>query len=262
MLNVVMYGDCLEELRDIGDGYIDMVLVDLPYEITKLKWDFMLSPEFMISEFVRITKDGGAIVLFGQEPFSSKMRLAGLEYYKYDWIWYKNKPSGMANAKDRPMCNHENIMVFGKGRLVFNPIKESRDLKPESIQLSLKGFERKSYGSNTQGVKEEQFKRTYEPLRNPSTVKKFDVVSNHKGNRLHPTQKPVDLCEYLVRTHSNEGDIVFDPTAGSFTTAVACDNTKRNWICIEKDLTYCNLGFNRINENRDRLQIRHANKNW
>jgi len=240
----LIHGDCLEKMKDIPDKSIDMILCDLPYGTTACKWDVVIPFEPLWEQYKRIIKDRGAIVLFGSEPFSSYLRMSNIKQYKYDWIWYKNRPSGMANAKYKPMTNHEIISVFCKSKTKYNPILEERDLKAQYTRLKEKPFSRTHYGSNTQGNMGKQTKE-YSCLRNPTTVKKFDVVSNNKG-RLHPTQKPVALFEYLIRTYTNEGDTVLDNCAGSFTTAIACLNTNRNYICIEKDDKYFEIGKNRI----------------
>lgn len=252
-VNKIYNEDCLEGMKRIEDNSVDMILCDLPYGITACKWDVVIPFEPLWEQYERVIKDNGAIVLFGQEPFSSYLRMSNIKNYKYDWIWHKNRPSGMANAKYKPMTNHEIISVFCKNKTKYNPILEERDLKSQYARLKEKPFSRTHYGSNTQGNMGKQTKE-YSCLRNPTTVKKFDVVSNHKG-RLHPTQKPVALCEYLIKTYTNENEVVLDNCAGSFTTAVACDNTNRNWICIEKEEEYCNIGLTRINDNRERLSL-------
>ena len=213
---------------------------------TACKWDTIIPFEPLWEQYNRIIKDRGAIVLFGQEPFSSYLRMSNIKQYKYDWIWHKNRPSGMANAKYKPMTNHEIISVFCKSKTKYNPILEERDLKAQYTRLKEKPFSRTHYGSNTQGNMGKQTKE-YSCLRNPTTVKKFDAVSNNKG-RLHPTQKPVDLLEYLIKTYTNERDLVLDNCIGSGTTAIACINTNRNFIGFELDATYCGIANKRIQD--------------
>lgn len=243
----LIQGNCLKKMKDIPDGSIDMILCDLPYGTTACKWDVIIPFEPLWEQYERIIKDNGAIVLFGQEPFSSYLRMSNIKNYKYDWIWHKNRPSGMANAKYKPMTNHEIISVFCKNKTKYNPILEERDLKSQYARLKEKPFSRTHYGSNTQGNMGKQTKE-YSCLRNPTTVKNFDAVSNHKG-RLHPTQKPVALLEYLIKTYTLEGETVLDNCMGSGSTGIACINTNRNFIGIELDPEYFKIAEKRINEN-------------
>lgn len=242
-------GDCIEVMQNlIKQGVkVDAIITDPPYGMTACKWDSVIPFELMWDCLHKLIKDNGAIVLFGQEPFSSKMRLSNLDDYKYDWIWVKNKPSGFSNAKHKPMCNYEIISVFCKGKHTYNPIKEPRDLKEKYINLT-HGFTRNgNYGSNTQNIKLENIPKQYDALRYPTTVKKFDVVPNNKGSKLHPTQKPVALIEYLIKTYTNEGETVLDFTMGSGTTGVACENLNRNFIGIEMNKEYYDMACTRLN---------------
>ena len=243
-------GNCLELMSNIEDNSVDLILCDLPYGTTACKWDTVIPFDLLWEQYNRITKEDSAIVLFGQEPFSSHLRMSNLKMWKYDWIWYKNRPSGVATAKYKPMVNHEIISVFCKTKTRYYPIKEERDLKPENAHLKEKEFTRAFYGSSTQGMKTDKpNKSTFTPLRYPTTVKRYDAVSNHKGNRLHPTQKPIDLLEYLVNTYTLEGDIVLDNTMGSGSTGVACQNTNRRFIGIEQNEEYYNIACKRMEEN-------------
>lgn len=245
------HGECIEEMKKIEDASIDMILCDLPYGTTSCKWDSIIPFEPLWNQYLRIIKDDGAIVLFGQEPFSSHLRMSNLKMWKYDWIWYKNRPSGVATAKYKPMVNHEIISVFCKTKTRYYPIKEERDLKPENSYLKEKEFTRSFYGSSTQGMRTESpNKSIFTPERYPTTVKRFDAVSNHKGNRLHPTQKPIELLEYLINTYTQEGDMVLDNTMGSGSTGVACKNTDRRFIGIEKDEEYFNKAKQRIENHK------------
>ena len=249
---MLIQGDCIEVMQNlIKQGVkVDAIITDPPYGTTACKWDSVIPFDKMWDCLNKLIKDNGAIVLFGSEPFSSILRISNLKMYKYDWIWIKNKPSDFSNAKYKPMCNHEIISVFCKGKHTYNPIKELRDLKERYINLA-QGFTRNgNYGSNTQNTKLENTPKQYDALRHPTTVKKFDVVPNNKGSRLHPTQKPVDLIEYLIKTYTNEGETVLDFTMGSGTTGVACKNLNRNFIGIEKDEKYFEIAKERINENR------------
>ena len=247
-------GECLNIMdKLIEEGIrVDAIITDPPYGTTACKWDTVIPFEEMWKRIKILRKDTTPIVLFGSEPFSSALRMSNIKEFKYDWIWCKNKPSGMASAKYKPMCNHETITVFYKNSPTYNAIKEPRDLKPKYKHLSEKEFTRRSYGTETQGFIGEVEVRKYSKLRNPTTVKKFDVVPNCKGKRLHPTQKPLDLLEYLIKTYTNEGDTVLDFTMGSGTTGVACKKLRRKFIGIELDTAYFNIAKERI-ENEGNL---------
>lgn len=245
MLNKIIHGDCLEVMPQIPSGSIDMILCDLPYGTTACKWDTIIPFEPLWEQYERIIKDNGAIVLFGNEPFTSKLVCSNLKGFKYRWVWDKQIPSGMSYARYRPMQQTEDICVFTKNgeKTIYNPqmIKRDKPIKGGGM----------SKGETTNNQKLIALKKTYD-YKNPTTLLSFAKV--RKGS-LHPTQKPVALFEYLIKTYTNEGEIVLDNCAGSFTTAVACDNTNRNWICIEKEEEYCNIGLMRVNNNRERLGL-------
>lgn len=192
----------------------------------------------------RIIKNNGAIVLFGTEPFSSKLRMSNLKMYKYDWIYHKNKSTGFLNAKKQPLNNYELISVFYKKQCIYNPQKT----KAEKIYKRGYVNRKKSdcYG------KERNFIQIDDGLRYPTRIIYFN--NNHTHKQLHPTQKPVALCEYLIRTYTNEGDIVLDNCAGSGTTGVACINTGRNYILMEKEPKYCKIAEQRIAEAKENHQ--------
>ena len=232
----LMQGDCLELMKLIPDGSVDMILTDPPYGTTACKWDSVIPFEPMWAELKRIIKPNGAIVLFGSEPFSSALRMSNIKQYKYDWIWDKKIPSGMCNAKIMPMKQSENISVFINGKNFYYPIMEERP-KP------LKGG--KIYGNSLSagngGLKSIDAKVYTHKY--PTTHLVFDKI--RKGS-LHPTQKPVALLEYLIKTYTNEGETVLDFTAGSMSTAIACINTNRRGIMIEKDEHYFKVGSDRV----------------
>ena len=240
----LMKGDCLERMKEIPDGSVDMVLTDPPYGTTACKWDSVIPLEPMWNELKRIIKPNGAIVLFGTEPFSSMLRTSALDVYKYDWFWAKNDATDAMNAKNKPMRKIEKISVFSKGttanksprRMVYNP----QGLVPCS----------KKRVGNDYGATGGSFK-TYRPSHGEYTQEytgyPCDLISFAKDKeRLHPTQKPVALMEYLIKTYTNEGETVLDFTMGSGTTGVACVNTNRNFIGIEKDETYFKIAQDRI----------------
>ncbi len=245
-MNKVLQGDCLELMKDIPDKSIDMILCDLPYGTTDCKWDVIIPFESLWKHYNRVIKDGGAIVLFGNQPFTTLLIFSNLKGFKYCWQWDKKIPAGMSYARFRPMQQTEDISVFTStgGRCSYfpqmmkreKPIKSGGTNKSESAPIANKA---------------KDFKRTYEE-KNPVTLIQFDKI---RRGSLHPTQKPVALFEYLIKTYTNEGGLVLDNCAGSFTTAIAAENTNRNWICIEQLEEYCEIGKKRINENRIRLGL-------
>lgn len=235
----IKQGDCLELMREIPDKSIDMILCDLPYGTTACKWDSVIPFEPLWEQYKRIIKDNGAIVLFGSEPFSTELRHSNLKMYKYDWIWDKKIPSGMSYARFQPMRQTENISVFCNGKTVYNPQMVKRD-KPIK-----KGGNKYSPSAPIQACKEgKDFKKTYE-YKNPTNLIVFDKI--RKGS-LHPTQKPVALLEYLIKTYTNEGETVLDNCMGSGTTGVACINTNRDFIGYELNEEYFNIAQNRLRE--------------
>lgn len=234
MLNQVLQGDCLELMKDIPDKSIDMILCDLPYGTTACRWDTIIPFEPLWEQYRRIIKDNGAIVLTASQPFTSALVMSNIKMFKYEWIWEKSIPSGMFSASYQPMKNHENILVFSNGKTKFNPIKEERS---KNTHKTGKGGLFKSTSEHTKDFV--SIRKEPEELRNPTTVKLFSNVPRH--NSQHPTQKPVALFEYLIKTYTNEGDLVLDNCAGSGTTGVACINTGRNYILIEKEQEYINI---------------------
>lgn len=237
--NNIYLGDCLELMWGIPDGSVDMILADLPYGIvTNTEWDKSTIPlQPLWYQYHRVIKQGGAIVLTSAQPFTTKLIQSNIENYRYEWIWDKHIPRGAFLAKRRPMVRHENVLVFGDAS-VYNPQKVKRD-KPVTIKDYSKG--NNAYNPNYK-PSNETFTYDY---RNPDTI--IEGLWEANAGKLHPTQKPVSLFEYLIKTYSNEGDLILDNVAGSFTTAIAAINTKRNYICIEKSPEYFELGQQRIN---------------
>jgi len=232
------HGDCLEVMKDIPDGSIDMVLTDPPYQITACKWDSMIDLEPMWAQLKRIIKPNGAIVLFGVEPFSSQLRTSGIGIYKQDLVWLKTRPSNFMNAKKMFMNWHENVIVFYRKPPTFNRQMVAGEERAEAIRKVDRGSsvfgstgEKDGYVFNNGGLK------------NPTTVLKF---SNSNKKSLHPTQKPVALMEYLIKTYTNENETVLDFTMGSGTTGVACKNLGRKFLGIEMDSEYFEIAKNRI----------------
>lgn len=248
MVNIELkQGDCLELMKDIPDGSIDMILCDLPYGTTACKWDTVIPFEPLWEQYNRVIKNNGAIVLFGAEPFSTELRHSNLQMFKYDWIWIKNNAVGFVNAKLKPMNKHEIISVFSKGKTsngnINNMVYFPQGLLPYGKEVrngNKKGkdntYWRPSMKSSNGGGYIQQYTNY------PTTVLNFDKVQK----AVHPTQKPVELLEYLIKTYTNEGDTVLDNCMGSGSTGVACVNTNRNFIGIELDENYFKIAKERI----------------
>lgn len=233
-MNKLIHGDCLEEMKKIPDGSVDLVLTDPPYGTTACKWDTVIPFEPMWEQLKRVTKKDGAIVLFGSQPFTSALVMSNPKMFKYEWVWDKKIPSGMSFAKSQPMRQTECISVFCDGKTVYNPqmIKRDKPIKGGGMTPSDSAM--------TNGYK--ALKKTYD-YKNPTTLISFDKI---RKDSLHPTQKPVSLMEYLIKTYTNEGETVLDFTMGSGTTGVACKNLNRNFIGIELDKEYYEIAKNRI----------------
>ena len=233
----LLQGDCLELMKNIPDGSVDMILCALPYGTTACKWDTVIPFEPLWEQYNRIIKDNGAIVLFGSEPFSTELRHSNLKMYKYDWIWDKKRGTGFQIVKYKPMVSHENISVFYKKAPTYNPQMRERE-KPRISKN--KGTTRQFLCSNgKEYVGEKPLVKKY-----PITILEFG--NNNQKEKVHPTQKPVALLEYLIKTYTNEGDIVLDNCMGSGSTGVAAVNTGRNFIGIELDEEYFEIAKQRI----------------
>ena len=239
---MLLMGDCIEWMKEIPDQSVDMILADLPYGTTACKWDSIIPFDLLWEQYERIIKNNGAIVLTGSQPFTSSLVMSNPKMFRYEWIWDKHISRGMSQAKYQPMRKHENILVFSK-KYPFNyyPIMIERD-KPVTVKNYQKeedSFHGK-YKDNTK-----QYTYTH---KNPDTI----IIGCWEANRgkIHPTQKPVTLFEYLIKTYTNEGEIVLDNVAGSCTTAIASKNTNRRWICIEKEQKYCDISVDRIKNHK------------
>lgn len=228
--------NCLEQMKSIEDKSIDLILCDLPYGTTACKWDSVIPFNELWAQYNRIIKDNGNIVLFGTEPFSTQLRNSNLKNFRYDWIWDKVTATGMGIVKYKPMRQHEIISVFGKGKLKYYPIMEKME-KPDCYKNYKKS---QLYNKGLEEMQERRV-RTH---KYPKTILKFSNAK-HKGN-LHPTQKPVALLEYLIKTYTQEGDLVLDNCMGSGSTGVACKHLNRDFIGIEIDENYFKIAEERI----------------
>jgi site-specific DNA-methyltransferase (adenine-specific) len=233
-------GDCLEVMKQIESGSVDAIITDPPYGTTACKWDSVIDFDLMWEQLNRIIKPNGAIVLFGSEPFSSALRMSNIKNYKYDWIWEKTKGSNFAILKYQPWKMNENILIFNcKGYYYPQKYKVDDVFIDKRINVN-------NPISNKDGVYGE-IKRTRKKddgTRYPSNIIK---VSNPNNNSVHPTQKPTELMEYLIKTYTNENELVLDFTMGSGSTGVAAKNLNRNFIGIEMDENYFNIAQERIN---------------
>ena len=234
-------GESIEQMKLIPDGSIDAIITDPPYGTTACKWDSVISFDLMWKQLNRIIKPNGAIVLFGSEPFSSALRMSNIKNYKYDWVWNKRMKVGMLNCKRMPLRQHEDILVFN-AKNVYNPQMTKGKFRNKKIQNS-KNFQ--TYGQLKNPV--DNFNDDYYP----SSILEFSNA-NQKGKQ-HPTQKPLALMEYLIKTYTNENETVLDFTMGSGSTMVACQNTNRNGIGIEMDENYFDIAKKRIEDNKMKL---------
>lgn len=237
----LLKGDCLEVMKGIESGSIDAIITDPPYGTTACKWDSVIDFDLMWEQLNRIIKPNGAIVIFGAEPFSSALRMSNIKNYKYDWIWEKTQATGHLNAKKQPLKSNELISVFYKKQCTYNPQK-SQGHKPMNSGVRKLCVQNKTevYGKATKelpfGGNTDRFPRT-------NLIFKSDKQTNYK----HPTQKPILLMEYLVKTYTNENDTVLDFTMGSGSTMVAAKNTNRSGIGIEMDADYFKTANERVN---------------
>ena len=237
-INKIYCGDCLSSLPSFSEKSIDMILCDLPYGTTACKWDIVIPFEPLWKEYKRIIKDNGAIVLMASQPFTSALVMSNVKMFKYEWIWEKTRPTGFFTAKKIPMKIHENILVFYKNQPTYNPAKVKAEYNKIDKRKTLNPTHNPYLGVKKERVRDGG-------MRFPLTIQKFNSISK-KGQ--HPTQKPVALFEYLIKTYTNEGDLVLDNCAGSGTTGVACKRLKRNYILIEKEEEYCKIAKKRIKE--------------
>lgn len=243
-MNIHLYnGECLEVMERLIDKgvKVDAIITDPPYGTTACSWDSVIPFDKMWENLNRLIKDNGPIILFSAQPFTTKLIESNFSKFKYQLIWKKNVPTGMSQAKYRPMRYHEEIIVFNTSpKSTYNPIMKER------VGVGKSCYKYDHYCGKSNHVDMDKIKKRYDPdFVQPSSVLEFDVVPNRKG-KVHPTQKPVSLMEYLVKTYTNEGDTVLDFTMGSGTTGVACKNLNRNFIGMELDGKYFEIAKNRI----------------
>lgn len=232
---VFMLGDCFERMADLPDSSVDMILCDLPYGTTHNKWDSVIPFDPLWAEYWRVAKPGAAVVLTAQAPFDKMLGASQIQHLKYEWIWEKSEATGHLNAKKQPMKCHENILVFYRAQCVYRP-QMTKGAKLVTIK------QRSANASSNYGS---QRPTTYSSdERYPRSV--IQIPKDDKNAKLHPTQKPVALFEYLIRTYTDEGMTVLDNCAGSGTTAIAAERSGRRWICIERDPEYFALATERV----------------
>ena len=239
------HGDCLEVMKQLPDNSVDCILCDLPYGTTPLNWDKQIDIQSLWNEYKRVRKDTTPIILFGQEPFSSLLRCSNLSEYKYDWYWKKEQFTNVFQIKKRPGKNIETISIFYKKQCLYNPQKYKHEGKPVSNKIVNSTFDVTMGGNNISSYKRLEYKD--DGTRYPSQLLVFNKKWCGEKN-IHPTQKPVALLEYLIKTYTNEGDLVLDNCMGSGSTGVACMNTGRKFIGIEKEKQYFNIADTRIKE--------------
>ena len=239
----LMHGNCLDRMKEIPDGSVDAIICDPPYQTTSCAWDSIIPLDEMWAELNRVVKTGGAIVMTASQPFTSKLIISNIDNFAHCWVWNKRFAANFVQAKRQPLKDHEDVVVFsnhGKQPFYFpqmidrdKPIKKGGNKQSEAIPIAI------TEASECFGRQE----KVYNKKHPTSTCLNF---SSRVGRGLHPTQKPVALMEYLIKTYTNEGETVLDFTAGSFTTGVACVNLNRKGIMIEKDPHYFKVGSERV----------------
>jgi len=236
-INEIYLGDCLELMpKHVEDKSIDMIFCDLPYGTTQNKWDSVIPLDKLWSEYKRVIKDNGAIVLFAAQPFTSALVMSNPKLFKYDWTYQKPKGTGHLNAKKQPMRDKEDILVFYKKQCTYNP--QMTKGEPYKEKSGWKGTE----GYDGYGV-DKRLGNDNKGFRYPKQVQQFGVVER---GTLHPTQKPLSLIEYMIKTYTNEGDLILDNTCGSGTTGLGAKNLNRNYIMMEQNPKYYEIACKRV----------------
>jgi len=251
--NNIYLGDCLDLMWGVEDQSIDLILADLPYGNISQHWDKTLSLDYLWQHYHRIIKPQGAIVLFGSEPFSTSVRMSNLKNYKYDWVWQKTMPSDFLNAKNKPMKEHENIMVFSLGTTA-NGSKRKMKYNPQ-MKTGYKPYKKLQVNDPRVGYVEAGNRTPYKDVYSVSNGERYPTTiltySNNNHGSLHPTQKPVPLLEFLINTYTDRGGVVLDNVEGSGSTGIATRNTDRQYILMEKELKYYEVIMERMNVHTD-----------
>ncbi len=244
----LIQGDCLEEMNKIENNCIDMIICDLPYGVTRNKWDSLIPLDKLWIHYKRIIKQNGIIILFGQDKFSARLMLSNEKMHRYNLIWEKTTVTGFLNAKKMPLRCHEDILIFYKNLPTYNPQKTfGHERKVSTVQHKRNSIKTSNYGDY--GL------FNYDSTeRFPRSILKFGI--DKQSEPLHPTQKPVKLLEYLIYTYSNENDLILDNCMGSGSSGIACKNLNRNFIGIEKDEKYFYIAKNRIENHIVQLSVK------
>lgn len=242
--NTIYNLDCLEGMKDIPDNFVDAIICDLPYGTTRNSWDSIIPFDALWNHYRRIIKNNGIIILFGQGMFTAKLMMSNPTWWRYNLIWNKTQPSGFLNARRMPLRAHEDICVFYKRLPSYNPIMTKGERKVSSAASKVKCVKTSNYGSHKL-IDYDSNKRF------PTSI--IRVAKDIQHSAIHPTQKPVALIEWLINTYTNKGDIILDNCSGSGTTAVACMNTDRRYICYEKEPTYYYLSIERIEKHKKEI---------
>ena len=244
-LNRIYNEDCMEGMKRIPDGSVDMILCDLPYGTTASKWDEIIPFELLWRQYDRVIKNNGAIVLTASQPFTTKLIMSKSDWFRYTWVWDKKKAGNIFLAKKQPMKVHEDIVVFSKKPHFYNPQMVKRDKVKKS----------KNYGTGESfgGTREKEDKVYTYTHTYPKSI--IEISNARQKGKVHPTQKPVELFEYLIKTYTNKGETVLDNCMGSGTTAIACINTERNFIGFELDKTYYEKSLERIKNHTTQTDI-------
>jgi DNA modification methylase len=246
----LIHGDCLEVMKDIPNGSIDAIIADLPYGTTACKWDSVIPFEPLWKHYERIIKDDGCILLFASNPFASALIMSNPKLFRYEFIWDKVIPTGFTMANYRPMMQHELVLVFSKGKMTYTPKGGYLKFNPQKTKRDkqIKGYA--VISSFLHDVTFDKTERVYDE-KNPTSI----ITFKKDKKREHTSQKPLDLLEYLVKSYTNEGDLVLDNTMGSGTTGLACVNLNRKFIGIEKDENYFKIAEARILKPRNEKPV-------
>lgn len=243
--NSAVRGDCLEEMQKIDEGSVSLILTDLPYGRTKNKWDKILPYDEMWEQYKRVLKENGVVVLFAEGMFMAELMVSNKKMWRYNIVWDKILTTGFLNANRQPLRRHEEMLVFYRKQPTYNPQKKKG--KPNHSKGKLqKEYKNRNYGEMGQIDNRD----VLGDMKHPTSIWQFQKP--HPSKIQHPTEKPVDCLEEVIRTYTNEGELVLDSCAGSFSTAVASENTGRRWICIEKEKEYYDIGVARILQNREK----------